>query len=120
MLTQDADPALRPGLSEIIGAIKPEAGLFVLGAGRARRWPPRSASMTAISPASSRSPPPRPSAARATAAASLLSALKWARLRGARQAWLQVEADNARPRRLYETLGFTELYRYHYRRRPEA
>nr|MDQ2703951.1 GNAT family N-acetyltransferase [Pseudomonadota bacterium] len=30
METQAADPALRPGLSEIIGAIQPEAGLFVL------------------------------------------------------------------------------------------
>ena len=30
MKTQATDPALRPGLSEIIGAIQPEAGLFVL------------------------------------------------------------------------------------------
>ena len=50
----------------------------------------------------------------------VLSALKWARLRGARQAWLQVEADNLAARRLYGTLGFTEVYRYHYRRPPEA
>ena len=30
MKTHGLDPALRPGLSEIIGAIQPEAGLFVL------------------------------------------------------------------------------------------
>jgi GNAT superfamily N-acetyltransferase len=46
----------------------------------------------------------------------ILSALKWARLRGASRAWLQVEADNAAGRRLYESIGFSEIYRYHYRR----
>ena len=50
----------------------------------------------------------------------VLSALKWARLRGARQAWLQVEADNRPARRLYEAIGFREVYRYHYRRPPAA
>ncbi|PZO76633.1 MAG: GNAT family N-acetyltransferase [Mesorhizobium amorphae] len=47
-----------------------------------------------------------------------LSALKWARGRGARQAWLQVEADNAVALGLYGSLGFGELYRYSYRRPP--
>jgi len=50
----------------------------------------------------------------------ILSALKWARLRGARQAWLQVEASNAEALRLYTKMGFKEVYRYHYRRPPEA
>ena len=50
----------------------------------------------------------------------ILSALKWARLRGAQQAWLQVEADNDVARRLYASLGFKESYRYHYRRPREA
>ena len=50
----------------------------------------------------------------------VLSALKWARLRGARQAWLQVEAANRPARRLYEAIGFSEVYRYHYRRPPAA
>lgn len=40
------------------------------------------------------------------------SALRWARLRGARFGWLQVEADNATAIRMYEKLGFSELYRY--------
>ena len=46
----------------------------------------------------------------------VLSALKWARLRGARQAWLQVEAGNDVARRLYESIGFREISRYHYSR----
>ena len=50
----------------------------------------------------------------------MLSALKWARQRGARDAWLQVEADNAPALALYRSLGFDEVYRYHYRRPPGA
>jgi N-acetylglutamate synthase len=37
---------------------------------------------------------------------------------GATQAWLQVEADNAGARRLYEAAGFSEAYRYRYWSRP--
>ena len=95
METQAADPALRPGLSEVIGAIQPDAGLFEVATAAAERGKGHGRRL-------------------------LLSALKWARLRGARHAWLQVEADNFAARRLYDTLGFTELYRYHYRRRPKA
>lgn len=42
------------------------------------------------------------------------SALRWARLRGARQAWLQVLSDNASAVRLYETMGFRTAYSYAY------
>jgi hypothetical protein len=101
MQTQAADPALRPGLSEIIGAIQPEAGLFVV-----EQDDKPLATAICVHDGHGRR--------------LLLSALKWARLRGARRAWLQVEADNFAARRLYGTLGFTEVYRYHYRRRPEA
>ena len=37
---------------------------------------------------------------------------------GATNAWLQVEADNAAARRLYEAAGFEEAYRYRYWARP--
>jgi ribosomal protein S18 acetylase RimI-like enzyme len=50
----------------------------------------------------------------------VLSSLKWARLRGAREAWLQVEADNEPALGLYRSIGFSEIYRYHYRRPREA
>jgi ribosomal protein S18 acetylase RimI-like enzyme len=49
----------------------------------------------------------------------LLSALKWAQARGARTAWLQVEADNESALGLYRSMGFTEAYRYHYRQPPQ-
>jgi ribosomal protein S18 acetylase RimI-like enzyme len=50
----------------------------------------------------------------------VLSALKWAKLRGARTAWLQVEAGNVAARRLYESIGFRDAYTYHYRRPGDA
>jgi ribosomal protein S18 acetylase RimI-like enzyme len=37
--------------------------------------------------------------------------------RGAEWAYLQVGADNHGARRLYQSLGFADGYRYHYRRR---
>ena len=49
----------------------------------------------------------------------VVSALKWARMRGASLAWLQVEADNARAISLYRSLGFHDAYRYHYRAPPK-
>lgn len=41
--------------------------------------------------------------------------LSWSRTRGATMGWLAVEAGNVPAVRLYESLGFREVYRYHYR-----
>ena len=41
--------------------------------------------------------------------------LHWGRSQGAGSAYLQVQGDNTVARALYERLGFTEAYRYHYR-----
>jgi N-acetylglutamate synthase len=50
-------------------------------------------------------------------AQSLLRALAgWAAGQGVERLYLQVEADNAAAHKLYSGLGFTEAYRYHYRR----
>ena len=49
----------------------------------------------------------------------VLSALKWARLRGARTAWLQVETGNYPAVALYNSIGFRTLYFYHYRKPAE-
>ncbi|MHC1547963.1 GNAT family N-acetyltransferase [Phyllobacterium sp. K27] len=42
------------------------------------------------------------------------TALKWAVLQGARKTWLQVEASNAGAIALYQSMGFKETYRYAY------
>jgi GNAT superfamily N-acetyltransferase len=42
------------------------------------------------------------------------AALRWARLRGARKAWLQVLADNVAARSLYARIGFLDVYDYCY------
>jgi ribosomal protein S18 acetylase RimI-like enzyme len=43
------------------------------------------------------------------------AALRWTMENGARAAAIQVTSDNDPAIRLYESLGFVEQYRYHYR-----
>ncbi|MFC2105964.1 GNAT family N-acetyltransferase [Candidatus Bipolaricaulota bacterium] len=45
----------------------------------------------------------------------LLTILQWARMRGAKQGYLQVEADNAPAIKLYRGIGWSESYPYWYR-----
>lgn len=115
--THRLDASLRPGLSEVIGAIKAEAGLFVL---EEKSEPVSSlvcvhdaelAGLFEVATAQDKR-------GKGFGRRSILSALKWAKLRGARQAWLQVDADNAAAIGLYRSLGFAEVYRYHYRQPP--
>ncbi|MFI0843889.1 GNAT family N-acetyltransferase [Mesorhizobium sp. IMUNJ 23232] len=113
------DAALGQGLAGVIEAVEPEAGLFVLEQDNkplATAVCVHDGDLAGLFEI-------------ATAAAErgkghgrriVLSALKWARLRGAHTAWLQVEAGNAPARKLYESIGFRELYRYHYRQPSEA
>lgn len=106
------------GLAGVIEAIEPEAGLFVLE--QARRPVSTAvcvhdgdlAGLFEIATAEAER-------GKGFGRRIVLSALKWARLRGAQMAWLQVEADNAWALKLYARIGFSELYRYHYRRPPE-
>lgn len=114
---RDRDAAERSGLAEVIGSIEPEAGLFVLEEGMrpvATTVCVHDGDLAGLFEV-------------ATAAGErgkghgrriVLSALKWARLRGARVAWLQVELANTPAVKLYESIGFRELYRYHYRQPP--
>lgn len=109
---------LRPALTDILAAIEPEAGLFALE----RDDEPLAtaicvqdgelAGLFEVATAEAER-------GKGYARRIVLSALKWARLRGARTAWLQVEESNAHARGLYASLGFAELYRYHYRQPPE-
>ncbi len=45
----------------------------------------------------------------------LTKLLRWSQDRGATNGWLAVEAGNQPAVRLYQDLGFHEVYRYHYR-----
>lgn len=114
-------PELRPGFSEMVSAIKPEAGLFILE----EHNDPVSAAIcvhdgilaglfeiaTMVS-----------ERGKGYARRLILSALKWAHLRGATVAWLQVEESNQAALNLYRSLGFNTVYHYHYRylANPEA
>lgn len=118
MKTHGLAPELRAGLSEVIGAIQPEAGLFVLERDEqplATAVCVHDGDLAGLFEIAT----DLPERGKGFGRRIVLSALKWARLRGAREAWLQVEADNRPARRLYESIGFSEVYRYHYRRPPE-
>lgn len=116
MKTHAADAALRAGLSEIIGAIQTEVGMFVL---EQDDEPLASAVCVHDGELAGLFEVATTEAARGQGHGRrlILSALKWARLRGARHAWLQVGGGNVAALRLYQSLGFRELYRYHYRRK---
>jgi ribosomal protein S18 acetylase RimI-like enzyme len=119
MKVHESDPSLRPGLSEIIGAIQPEAGLFALERGEdplATLICVHDGDLAGLFEVATA----REARQQGHGRNLILSALKWARLRGARQAWLQVEADNAPALALYGSLGFETVYPYHYRRPPGA
>ncbi|WP_321384570.1 GNAT family N-acetyltransferase [Rhizobium sp.] len=111
---QNEDSSLKPALAELISSIKPPTGLFLvevpdngpvagvicvhdndltgllqLAVGESHRRQGMGFELT-------------------------YAALRWARLRGAKMAWLQVQADNASALSLYRKLGFQEAYRYCY------
>ncbi|MDX8499897.1 GNAT family N-acetyltransferase [Mesorhizobium sp. VK4C] len=117
--TNSSDVALRPGLSEVIGAIQPEAGLFALEDGNEALSTlicVHDGDLAGLFEVATEKSARKKGHGRNL----ILSALKWARLRGAREAWLQVEAGNVAALSLYRSLGFEEVYRYHYRRPPGA
>jgi ribosomal protein S18 acetylase RimI-like enzyme len=119
MSVHGLEPGARAGLAEVIGAIQPKTGMFVLeeeGAPVATLICVHDGDLAGLfevaTEASARG--------RGHGRAIVLSALKWAKLRGARTAWLQVEEGNAAASNLYESMGFRTAYAYHYRRPPEA
>ncbi|WP_026622660.1 N-acetyltransferase [Ensifer sp. WSM1721] len=105
----------KPALTEIINAIKPECGLFLF---EDRKIGPTAVSLVvhdndlagimqfAVAEAVRR---------QGVGRALLDASLRWARLKGAKKAWLQVEAANEPAVALYRDAGFTEVYRYLYR-----
>lgn len=111
------DPELRAGLSEVVGAIRPQAGLFVLepeGRPVSTAVCVQDGDLAGLFEVATKPGQRGMGYARRT----VLSALKWAYGRGARFGWLQVEAANEAALGLYRSIGFREVYRYHYRQPP--
>ena len=112
------DPALKPGLTGIVNAIKPEAGLFLF---EEPDFGPSAVALAvqdndltgilqlAVAPGLR---------GRGIGTAILHSSMRWAKLRGARSAWVQAEIDNQGALALYRRAGFREVYRYVYRGAP--
>lgn len=107
----------KAGLTEIINSIKPESGLFLF---ERPEFGPVAVALAvhdndlvgllqiAVAEEARR---------QGLGTAIVHSSLRWARLRGARKAWLSVEADNVSAIGLYRKSGFREVYRYAYWRK---
>jgi len=114
MTVNDFEPSVRPGLTQLVSSIEPETGLFLL---EEADKPVASAicvhdgELAGLFQVASTFGQRGKGYGRRV----VLSAIKWARMRGARIAWLQVEADNDPAIGLYKSIGFREIYRYHYR-----
>lgn len=121
LLVDREDPALKPALAEVVSGIKPPSGLFVI---EEPTVGPVATTLcvqdndlagvmsVAVAPDQRR---------RGLGIEILASALRWARMRSARTAWLQVNVTNAPALSLYARFGFREAYRYRYwRPRGEA
>ena len=107
---------LRAGISEVVERIEPEAGLFLheaTGVPVTTAICVHDGDLAGLFEVATVAARQREGLGRAM----VLSALKWARLRGARIAWLQVEADNEAALELYKGIGFHPLYSYRYYRK---
>lgn len=104
-------------LSSILTAIKPPAGLFLIEDERtgpvAVTLCVQDNDMAGLSQVVVAQSQRRKGIGREIVA----SALRWAKVRGAKQAWLQVLADNTAAINLYLSMGFREAYRYRYWRK---
>jgi len=113
----DGDPALRPAIAEIVSSIKPTLGLFineeVEGNPLATVICVQDNDLAGILSLDVE----KSQRKKGLGTQILSSALRWARISGAKSAWLQVEAANAPAIALYEKFGFSEAYRYRYWRK---
>lgn len=114
------DPYTKAGLTEVINAIKPECGMFLFEA------PDHGATAVSLAVhdndlAGILQVAVSENLRREGLGSSIVNAsLRWARLRGARKAWLAVECSNAAAIGLYRQFGFKDVYRYVYRRPAQA
>jgi ribosomal protein S18 acetylase RimI-like enzyme len=120
LVVDQADPSLKPALAEVVSSIKPPSGLFVIendDAGPvATTLCVQDNDLAGIMSVAVSAQHRR----KGLGAEILTSALRWARMRSAKTAWLQVGADNAPALALYVRFGFREAYRYCYWQPPRA
>lgn len=109
---------LKPGLAEVIGATEPETGLFV-------HADKKGESASVLRCVHDRDLVgvfdlvTHPNALRCGHGKAVMeTALLWAQRKGALSAWLQVVGDNKPAISLYNSMGFSELYRYTYWKPP--
>ena len=110
----------KPGMSEVIGQVQGEVGLFLsedgsgnpLAAVMAVRFGDLIGLFEIVS---------NPQMRRLGFGRKIIrSALLWGREHGAKKAWLQVVSRNEVAIQLYESEGFAEAYRYSYRQAPDS
>ncbi|WP_163045547.1 GNAT family N-acetyltransferase [Aurantimonas aggregata] len=118
LIVHERPAELRAGLTEIIEAIRPPTGMFVQedkgGAPVAVALAIHDNDLTglldvAVAPSQRR---------QGTGRDLVATALRYTVRKGAKTAWVQVEADNAAGLSLYHALGFKPAYRYVYRAPP--
>ncbi|HEX2147769.1 MAG TPA: GNAT family N-acetyltransferase [Pseudorhizobium sp.] len=119
LLVRGEDPGLKPALAEVLSAIKPTTGLFVIE--KPKHGPAAVALCVqdndlagvmelAVAESTRR---------QGLGTEILASALRWARINGARSTWLQVLGTNAPALALYGKFGFQPVYEYHYWREAD-
>ncbi|MEK1867532.1 MAG: GNAT family N-acetyltransferase [Ensifer adhaerens] len=115
-----AESILKPALAEIVSGIKPPCGLFVIE--RPEEGPAATVLCVQDNDLAGVMSLAVAEAYRREGLGTeiLASALRWARMRSARTAWLQVGVDNAAALSLYDRFGFHEAYRYAYWRQDPA
>lgn len=120
----DYEDSYKAGLTEVITSIEPKTGFFVVEEGDGDKEETEAVS-TALCVLDDKFAGVLDLAThkkfqrQGHAVAILRSAFLWARYNGAKTAWIQVETTNSAARALYEGLGFSEVYRYSYRKQPE-
>lgn len=114
LLVAGEDPALKPALAEVLNAIKPAKGLFTIE--NSAGGPVAVALCVQDNDLAGVMGLAVTASARGQGRGTeiLSSALRWARISGARSAWIQVVTDNLPALALYRKFGFQEAYQYHY------
>lgn len=109
---------LKPGLAEVIGATEPETGLFVHSNEHGEKTSVlrcvHDRDLVGVFDLVTHPNFIRQGHGKAV----METALLWAQRKGALSAWLQVLADNKPAISLYDSMGFSELYRYTYWKPP--